>query len=166
MNGGKRLFIMRHAKSAWPDFEMPDFDRPLLPKGIADTKKIGQANTNDLSLLKIIMSSSAVRTMQTATILCDVLGLPLQQVVANNNLYLPLVTSILKVVKELPNNIGNAMIISHNPGLTDFVNEYLPKPLANMPTATLVCLHFNVERWASIRPDNLVDSWVDFPANH
>ena len=163
MNGGKKLFLMRHAKSAWPDFEISDFDRPLLADGITEIKKIVQASMNDLSLLELIIASPAVRTMQTATILCDTLGLPLQRVVENIDLYLPIAVSISTIVKKLPKDIGIAMIISHNPGLSDFVNRYLSKQIGSMSTASIVCLRFNAETWASISSDNLVDSWVEYP---
>ena|SRR5690554_2644692 len=164
MKTQKKLFLMRHAKSSWGDYGMSDFDRPLLPEGLAEAKKIVQANAQDLGSLQHIVSSTALRAMQTATVFCETLGLPLQRVVENIDLYLPEVAHILMIVKAFPNDTDSALIISHNPGVSDFVNHFLPTSINSLPTASIACLRFRVDKWADVKPDKLADSWVDYPA--
>ena len=40
MTGTRRLILLRHAKSDWPD--VPDRDRPLAKRGRRDAPKIGR----------------------------------------------------------------------------------------------------------------------------
>ena len=40
--GGKQLLLIRHAKSDWGDFSLPDFDRPLNERGKRDAPEMAQ----------------------------------------------------------------------------------------------------------------------------
>ena len=38
----KKLFLIRHAKSSWEDFNLDDFDRPLNNRGEKDAPFMGK----------------------------------------------------------------------------------------------------------------------------
>lgn len=60
-----RLVLVRHAKSAWDEPELSDFDRPLAPRGRKAAIWIGDTLTSNGWLPRRILCSSAVRTRET-----------------------------------------------------------------------------------------------------
>ena len=63
MTGTRRLILLRHAKSDWPD--VPDRDRPLAKRGRRDAPKIGRWLREHGYLPDIVICSDARRTRQT-----------------------------------------------------------------------------------------------------
>ena len=55
------------------------------------------------------------------------------------------------------------MIIAHNPGLTNLVNELSDHILDNLPTTGLVIINFNCSKWADISLDNSTIVDIKFP---
>ncbi len=60
-----RLFLFRHAKAAWAEPGMRDFDRKLSDDGIEEAKKMGIALHANALLPDHIICSSAVRARET-----------------------------------------------------------------------------------------------------
>jgi phosphohistidine phosphatase len=61
--GTRRLILLRHAKSDWPD--VPDRDRPLAKRGRRDAPKIGRWLREHGYLPDTVICSDARRTRQT-----------------------------------------------------------------------------------------------------
>ena len=57
----------------------------------------------------------------------------------------------------------SAMIIAHNPGLTNLINNITNISLDNLPTTGIAEIEFNCDRWSKISYENsdLVD--LKFP---
>ena len=66
----RELILIRHTKSSWADFSLPDFDRPLKKDRTDDAKNMAK----QLKKLKVkpnlILCSPAKRTKQTAEYFC------------------------------------------------------------------------------------------------
>lgn len=65
----KLLFLIRHAKSSWDDPAQPDKDRPLNDRGRCDAPKIGERLAKRDLKPDLILSSPAVRALETAEII-------------------------------------------------------------------------------------------------
>ena len=65
----KTLLLMRHAKSSWKDDTLSDHERPLKKRGRKDTKRIAKVIKENNLIPNVIISSPAVRTLETVNIL-------------------------------------------------------------------------------------------------
>jgi phosphohistidine phosphatase len=149
----KTVIIVRHAKSSWANIGQTDFERPLNDRGVHDApimgKKLAARNLN----IDFILSSTALRATQTASLLLSGLG--------NNNLHIELESKLYHapsylidaVITELPANAKNVIIVCHNNGITDWVNEQTGAIVANMPTC-------GIASFTALE----IDDWKDWPS--
>jgi phosphohistidine phosphatase len=74
-----KLFLLRHGKADWPDWERPDDERPLTDEGVAEMQTVSGA----LKRLKVgpdlILTSPLPRALRTAEIAAKALGVPVEQ---------------------------------------------------------------------------------------
>ena len=161
----KILFIVRHGKSTQDYLSVSDIDRPLKDRGIKDAHEMaGRIVKRDL-YPDVIISSPAVRALHTAIIFSRVIGLPADEIVINEELYLADYEEILSVVKATDNSRKALMIFGHNPGFTDLVNHLSGLEIDNLPTTGLAVLRFKADRWNDISKKHLTSEFVDFPHN-
>ncbi|MHA6793034.1 SixA phosphatase family protein [Pseudonocardia bannensis] len=115
----RRLVIVRHAKSAWPE-GVADIDRPLGPRGRRDAPAIGRWLHDHVSYIDTVVSSPAVRADQTWELAAAALGTEPQRRF-DERVYAASATELLAVVRELPAGAATTVLVGHNPGLEDLV---------------------------------------------
>lgn len=152
----RELLLMRHAKSDWNHPSLIDFDRPLNKRGQASAPKVGHWLRSRNLLPDRVISSPAVRTRQTANLVCAELGFSFDDVQWDMRIYEATLADLLTVLADIPEHTKRVLLIGHNPGL-----EYLLAHLSStpdsaagskpMPTATVA--HFR-----------LPDDWRKLPA--
>lgn len=146
----KTVYIVRHAKSSWEQPELKDELRPLLEKGKKRTKKvIDYFLANDIHV-DYIISSHAVRALETARFFAHAIGNGGQNVKVEPNLYFASSQGIYDQFFDLPEKYESVMIVGHNPTLTDFVNRYLNPRTDNLPTSGVVSISFDTDRWEEV----------------
>ncbi|HKU82633.1 MAG TPA: histidine phosphatase family protein, partial [Candidatus Nitrosocosmicus sp.] len=69
-NTYKVLLILRHAKSSWKDKKVDDHDRPLNNRGKREAIKMGEHLKKTNTLPDTIITSSALRAIETTKYLC------------------------------------------------------------------------------------------------
>ncbi len=143
----KTLYIARHAKSSWDDFSISDHDRPLLPKGIKRTELVAKKLKSINEIPGLIISSTAKRAKETAFIFAKEFGIPVKEVVLTRNLYLASADNIIEELYGIDNNINSVMIVAHNPGLTDLVNDFSKDYIDNLPTSGVAKVVFKTNSW-------------------
>ena len=106
-------------------------------------------------------SSSSVRTFETSKFFR--LNIEFKNINYDDNLYHCSANSILSFIKNYPNQYNSAMIIAHNPGLTNFINLITNITLDNLPTTGIAVIDFDCNGWNHISSENgtLVD--LKFP---
>lgn len=110
-----RVMLLRHAKSAWEDAATADRARPLNRRGERAAAAIGRA-IGDLQLIPdLILVSPARRAMQTLAALAPLS--PETRIETQEALYLADAKTLLHILRELPERVGSALLIGHNPGL-------------------------------------------------
>lgn len=126
----RRLVVMRHAKSAYPA-GVGDHDRPLAPRGVADAKAAGRWLKDHVGVPDHVVVSSARRARGTWTLAAAELGYigaagyevdadgPLT---IDPRVYDASTEALLEVVRELPDRVGTAVLVGHNPGMEDLVS--------------------------------------------
>ena len=159
----KELHIVRHGKSSWDYTNIMDEDRPLTERGIRNAYTMAERLVNKGYEPQLIISSPANRALYTAIIFSKVLRIPFQSLQINDSLYLSYQEEILNVVRSIDNSIKSAMLFGHNPSFTSFSNHFVRKIISDMPTAAVVSLKFDVEKWSDIGKANQVMENFDYP---
>ncbi|MBU6349752.1 MAG: histidine phosphatase family protein [Chloroflexi bacterium] len=150
----KYLSIWRHAKAERPEQYQNDFDRPLADRGLRDAARMAALIAALEPGVDRILSSPAARTAQTVQKLLEALGGRLEPV-WDATLYLAPATTLLSILKTLPEDVGHLVLVGHNPGLEELASGLCGTGPADsfvrMPTATLAHLTVDANRWHSLR---------------
>ncbi len=133
----RTLVIFRHAKSAWPE-GVPDDQRPLGPRGRRNAPAAGRWLRDEVDRIDLAVCSPAVRARQTWELAGVELD-PQPRVVEDERVYAASADALLGVVQDLPDGVGTAVLVGHNPGLADLV-ELLTGELCELKTASVAVL--------------------------
>lgn len=140
----KTLLVLRHAKSSW---RTPDLDirRPLAERGVQDARAAGEILSG--YTLDVVLCSSATRAQQTwANAVAG--GAACADVRYTEAIYHAWTDELLDEVRELPADAPTALLIGHQPTLSDLVLTLAkPSPLAGtvaerFPTSALAVLTY------------------------
>lgn len=114
----KHLIVLRHAKAAWPE-GVADADRPLAERGHADAQEAGRWLLKHDFVPDFILCSTALRTRQTTTWVCEELGDKAPTPKLESGLYAASASQMLAVVNHVPETVRSLLIVSHMPGVQD-----------------------------------------------
>jgi phosphohistidine phosphatase len=151
--------LLRHAKSDWPD--VPDRDRPLAKRGRRDAPVIGRWLRDHGYQPQIVICSAARRTRQTWDLVAPELG-GSPSVTFEPRAYAASAITLLYLVRELPAACRSALLIGHNPGVSELASNLLEAPGDSVsgagapgspglrfPTAAVAVLEFDGD-WAGL----------------
>ncbi|NQV69578.1 MAG: histidine phosphatase family protein [Pseudohongiella sp.] len=159
----KTLYLLRHAKSSWDDPDLKDFERPLAERGLNDISVMAERLLNRQKPLGSIICSPAVRTKLTAKLLAEQIKFPADGISSNPELYFAGASMFLKAASLVDEDWDSAMLVGHNPAITDFANEMANTDIDKIPTCGLVELSLPIDNWSDIQfgSATLVD--FDYP---
>lgn len=112
----KRLILMRHSKAAFP-LNVEDHDRPLAQRGHHEAPLAGKWMVENGVVPDFILVSSALRTRQTCTWVCQQLADEAPTPKLEQALYLAGATSMLSVINHVPETVRTLLVITHMPGV-------------------------------------------------
>lgn len=163
---GKRLLIIRHAKSSWDISSLSDFERPLNDRGKKDATEMARRLLNKKISIDAFISSPAKRARKTATLFCEKSGRKESEITLVPELYHAPAELFFEVVKDFKDKDQTVAIFSHNPGITDFVNQLVKNVrLDNMPTCGVFAVNIPINHWADFAKAEK-DLWFfDYPKN-
>lgn len=110
-----------------------------------------------------IMCSSAKRTRKTLNVFLKAFGIKKDKVLYTGELYLAEPRTIVEVIHQIPDHCERAMLIGHNPGLTDFINEFSNIRIDNLPTCGICCVRFFTESWSEIERRSGDVLYLEYP---
>jgi phosphohistidine phosphatase len=145
----KELILVRHGKSSW-DYDVQDADRPLKERGIRDAHRIAKHVGPRLRDVDAVFASPANRALHTCMILMREVGIPLEKLSIEKELYDFSGNSVRKFVHNLENDLVKVALIGHNHALTHLVNDWGSKYVDNVPTSGLTHLTFEVSTWSEV----------------
>ena len=140
-----RLILMRHAKSDWANHKLSDHDRPLNERGRRSAPLMAKHLANHYLAPQAIVASTAVRVRETLVLMLAEWPYD-PEVFFEQSLYLASVETLVSHVRGLHDGWSDALIVGHNPGLTDFVSRLAGRPV-EMPTAAVAVATSNEESW-------------------
>jgi phosphohistidine phosphatase len=146
---GRRLILLRHAKSAWPD--VPDRDRPLAGRGRRQAPLAGAWLASAGHHPDLVLCSPARRTRDTWKLVAAELGTA-GEVRYEEQVYGASAAALLDLVRETPPSVLALLLVGHSPGLPDLAvdlaggrpgagaGEALRRLTAKFPTAAVAVL--------------------------
>lgn len=152
----RRLFLLRHAKSSWDDPTLADIDRPLAPRGRRAAKAMAAHLRESETPPELVLCSPSRRTRQTLDRIAPSLGRG-TVVRIEPELYEASAATLLKKLRELPDDVGSVMLIAHNPGTQDLAlslattDSESPEMVRKFPTAALATMEPEVT-WRDLAP--------------
>ncbi len=161
----KTLYLLRHAKSSWAVPGQKDYDRPLNERGKLDAPEMGARMRARGLHIDLVVSSPAERAITTAIAVCEGLGISPSGIVQDRQIYLAGSAKLLQLVSLFAEEASSALLVAHNPALTDLANDLAHAQIDNIPTCGLVSIALPVQYWAEVLPGigHVLD--FDFPKN-
>ncbi len=152
--GYRRLILTRHAKSAWDNPSMDDFDRPLNARGRRSARELGDWLASRGYDPEEVLCSTARRTVDTWERVSQAVFETRPALRLEAALYLADPGEIMNVLKAA--SAQTAMILGHNPGIAEFAAQLPAHPpldpdFRRYPTAATLVVDFQIEDWADIR---------------
>jgi phosphohistidine phosphatase len=154
MAAARRLVVLRHAKSAWPE-DTPDPRRPLADRGRRDAPAAGRWLRKHLDRIDLVVCSPAVRARQTWELVAG--RLPTAPALREDErVYQASAETLLVLTRELPDDAHTVVLVGHNPGLEDAV-ALLTGAREQFRTSTIAVLEGQGSwsdagpRWARLR---------------
>ena len=157
----KSLIIVRHCKSSWADLSLSDFDRPLNKRGNIDGELMSNyLREKEKKIDKLILSTSK-RTRLTSKYFTE--KIHFDSISYLDELYHASYSDIINIISKVENNFNSVMVIGHNPGLTELINQYTIMNIYNLPTTGVVKVEFKGDKWERITENKGSIVYKKFP---
>lgn len=157
----KTLFLLRHAKSAHNDLSLTDRSRPLTEEGLKQAKALGKMLAHREIHLDLMISSPAIRTLQTSQLIAEQINYPFQNIVLVERIYNASKDDLLHVLQRCPKDLKHIMLVGHNPGLSNLA-QFFSEEIAEMNTCTLVQFKIDIQSWDQIKKIQANQIRLDF----
>lgn len=155
-DAGRKLVLLRHAKSDWPD--VPDHERPLAKRGRRDAPLVGRWLGASGYVPDAVICSTAARARETWDLASAGLAAAAPgaapTVRYEPRVYEASVLGLLMLVREFDPRWRTALIVGHNPGLAELTAGLAGPdagPTAGYPTAFTAVLGLTGP-WAEATP--------------
>jgi phosphohistidine phosphatase len=113
------LVLLRHAKSDWTH-DVGDLDRPLAERGRRQAPEAGRWLSTNLTSIDLAVVSPARRARSTWELaVAELAAAP--EVRVDERVYAASDRELLTLVRELPEGVGTAVVVGHNPGLEELL---------------------------------------------
>jgi phosphohistidine phosphatase len=151
----KTLYLLRHAHTfaAAPPL-MGDHERILSPQGAEEALQVGKFMQAHEFYPDFVLSSSSVRTIQTARLIFGVLFSQVGIKVASHfdrRLFHASAETMLSEIRQIDRSIQHLLVVGHNPGIAELalqlgdIDHYAP--------ATLAVFKADCREWSDFSPD-------------
>ena len=151
----KTLYILRHGKAERDSDSGEDFDRSLAKRGWRDAEAVGREMRSRGLEPDAVLSSPARRAAETVEALAN--GYGKLQPAFDPEIYNAPASRLLEIVKGADAAARRLLIVGHNPGFEDLAmllddgeGDYADRIADGLPTAGLVVLDLDVDRWNEV----------------
>ena len=149
------LILMRHAKSGWGDPASADHDRTLTERGHRAARAVGRWLREAGHVPELILTSDAVRTVQTVAGLTETLS-SAPPVTHRRALYHAAPHAILQQIATVQ-DARCLLVCGHNPGIGGLAQRMAISPpdharFDDYPTAATTVIACDAADWSAPRP--------------
>ena len=141
---------MRHAKAAAEEPHESDFQRCLTEDGIRTAGETAATLLSRGVHIDRIISSSAVRTRQTADLIAEGMQLTAARLDLDE-LYLAPAKKFEKAICDYPlEDESSVLVVGHNPGIAGLICAWSDESFS-VPTATVAVFESSADTWHEVR---------------
>ena len=145
----KELVILRHAKSN-RTYMVNDINRPLSQSGI-ERIQIKSYQKRDFFIdAEVIISSPAIRALHTAVIVIRELGISMEKLIIDEQLYTFSGSSVIDYVYALDERWSKVVLVGHNPAFTEVINHFSDVSINQLKTSGFAKISFNEDQWSNL----------------
>lgn len=149
----KRLILVRHAKTEPLTEADSDFNRQLKKRGHKDSRLISDHLIGRSMVPQAIVSSPAVRAMQTARIMAGAFSIPESEIVQVPGIYDGLThEELVSYVNQNAPNSQSVMVVGHNPDIATMAMKFAGENFFHFPTTATAVIAFSGNEWDEIKP--------------
>jgi phosphohistidine phosphatase len=165
-DGGKTLYLLRHAKAQKAEPGQEDQARSLIRRGRDAAERLSGWFASRNPLPTTVLCSPAARTRQTLELLLPALGQPV--IDYNPRLYGASTETLLDAVARLPRDASAALIVGHNPGIEELAltlaghapARLMAKMREKFPTCALTVLTAKVRDWEKFADSSRAEEFI------
>lgn len=156
MSTDRRIFLLRHAKSAW-GLDVSDHERPLSARGKRDSAAVGELLAARRIRPELVWCSTALRARETWDRAVKA-GAGAGEVRYDEHLYEAVAHELVKVLRKTPSEVTTVLMIGHSPAIPELVDKLAPRKGhkhlwkrmdAKFPTSGLASLEYDGD-WSEI----------------
>jgi phosphohistidine phosphatase len=163
----KRLILVRHAKTEVIRYDISDYQRSLVNRGINDSKLIANKLFLKNTIPDLIISSPANRAIETTLLFANILQYPIDLIEQIDDLYDGFTThEFLGLLDQLGKENDTIMVVGHNPSI-EYLAFNLTEEFYNaVPTCTVIGIDFQVEEWSEIEVRTGKLAFYEYPKKY
>lgn len=160
----KRLYLIRHATALPRDSRVPDFERPLVPKGTKEAKKIARRIGKNGQVEGVLISSPANRALETAHIFAKAWDYPIQKIILKQELYdISGGQEFIPLIQSFDDSWNSVVLFGHDPLLSDLAGMLSQGFREVLPKAGAVGFCWNADSWKQVTPATGRLTLLEFP---
>lgn len=163
----KTLFLLRHAAAEKQAGGQLDQERSLTKKGRKEAKKLARFLREKGVKADLIVSSPAVRALQTAKIYARALDYTVKRVVREGAIYPggdhPEEKLLLELVQKLDDQHESVLLVGHEPLISRFAAQLQPSFQESFPAGAIVALSFRGTTWSGVAPGKGKVEFYEYP---
>lgn len=161
----KTIVLIRHAKSSWSNFEIPDIERPLNERGKKNAGEMALRLFKKNILIEAILSSPAVRARSTAEYFANEYQIDSKDIIIVPELYMANSAAFIQAIRHAPPGVDIIAVFSHNNGITEFANTLTHVRIDHMPTCSMFAITTDIRSWDDFSQENNRFLFFDYPKN-
>jgi len=113
--------------------------------------------------IQAFLSSTANRALSTAIYFAEAYGKTKKDILLFPQLYHAAPAVFYEVIETIPALLTTAVVFSHNPGITEFVNELTDTRIDDMPTCGIFAIRIDCDQWTDFREAKKSFWFFDYP---
>lgn len=111
----------------------------------------------------LIMTSPAIRALQTASHYADQLAYSRNRLLINPLQYATTARQLITLLQETAPDVRTLLLVGHNPESTELANMLGDLHIDNIPTSGIVALTFVLPSWQELAPGMGQQLFFDYP---
>ena len=144
----RSIIIFRHGKSDWDAIYDRDHNRPLSKRGLKASKKMGQYLNKIEQIPEIVISSSAIRTKNTAKLAMEY-GNWSSKFVIETKIYGGTSETLLSIIHSTEDKYKSICLVGHQPTCSSFIS-LCTYHSQRFTTASMAKINFKTNNWSEI----------------
>jgi phosphohistidine phosphatase len=143
----RSLLLLRHAEAAMPAPGADDFDRGLTPRGLDDAHKVALQLVALHCRPQTLLSSTALRTRQTAQVFAETLMIPSSSMNWKDALYAGGSFELENCLLDIEDAVTSVLLVAHNPSISTFCS-HLTGSQQHLRPSSVVWITGEADSWA------------------